>query len=58
MTTTGGVVMKFTALFAAATLALTGVAHAADMDCCKDGKCTCCQKKDEQGKDPNKDMKH
>ena len=50
--------MKFTALFAAATLALTGVAPAADMDCCKDGKCACCQKKDEQGKDPHKDVKH
>ncbi len=50
--------MKLTALFAAAALALAGPALAAGMDCCKDGKCACCQKKDEPGKDPHKDMKH
>ena len=37
--------MRLTPVFAAVALAFSGVAQAADMDCCKDGSCKCCQHK-------------
>ena len=47
--------MKLKAIFAAAALAIAGTAYAAEgMDCCKDGKCTCCDHKDGEA---HKDMK-
>ena len=37
--------MKLTRVIAAVALGFAGVAQAADMDCCKDGSCKCCQHK-------------
>lgn len=49
--------LKMFAAFAAATMmSLPGMAHA--MDCCKDGKCTCCAPKDETKPAPQGDHQH
>ena len=40
--------MKSKMLMAVVAAMLAGsTAHAASMDCCKDGKCTCCKKDDQ-----------
>lgn len=51
--------MKMKIVIAAVSLVFANASvHAAEkMECCKEGKCTCCAEKKED-KDPHKDMKH